>query len=83
MQAKYDQQVASFATQAAKIKEHEKDPAPKNEPCCSKKEHYTVAVWCFIKKDEKVSVNGKDYFWCTGNHWSGGEKHNGMYADHK
>jgi hypothetical protein len=36
-----------------------------------------------IKKEDKVTVNGKEYFWCTGNHYSGGEKHNGMYADHK
>jgi hypothetical protein len=28
-------------------------------------------------------VNGKDYFWCTGDHYSGSEKYNGMYADHK
>ncbi len=28
-------------------------------------------------------MNGKDYFWCTGDHYSGGEKYNGMYADHK
>ncbi len=28
-------------------------------------------------------MHGKDYFWCTGNHWSGGTKHNGMYANHK
>jgi hypothetical protein len=36
-----------------------------------------------VKKEEKVTVNGKDYFWCTGDHYSAGEKHNGMYADHK
>ncbi len=30
-----------------------------------------------------VTVNGKDYHWCTGDHYSGGEKHNGTYADHK
>jgi hypothetical protein len=35
------------------------------------------------KKEEKVTVQGKDYFWCTGDHWSGGVKHNGMYTDHK
>ena len=29
-----------------------------------------------------VTVNGIDYHWCTGDHYSGGEKHNGMYADH-
>ncbi len=28
-------------------------------------------------------MHGIDYFWCTGNNWSGGTKHNGMYADHK
>jgi hypothetical protein len=27
-------------------------------------------------------MHGKYYFWCTGDHWSGGTKHNGMYADH-
>ncbi len=28
-------------------------------------------------------MNGKDYFWCTGDHYSSGKKYNGMYADHK
>ncbi len=28
-------------------------------------------------------MSDKDYFWCTGDHYSGGEKYNGMYADHK
>ncbi len=28
-------------------------------------------------------MNGKEYFWCTGDHYSGSEKHNRMYADHK
>jgi hypothetical protein len=36
-----------------------------------------------IKKEDVVTVKGKEYFWCTGDHYSGGEKHNGMYADHK
>ncbi len=26
---------------------------------------------------------GRIIFWCTGNHWSGGTKYTGMYADHK
>ncbi len=30
-----------------------------------------------------VTVNGKEYHWCTGDHYSGGEKHNVMYADHQ
>jgi hypothetical protein len=83
MQIIFEQQVALFATQAAKIKDNKKDPDPKTEPRCSKKEPYTVAAWCLIKKEDKVIVNSKDYFWSTGNHRSGGEKHNGIYADHK
>jgi hypothetical protein len=50
---------------------------------CSKRDHYTVAIWRLTNKEEKVCMHGKDYFWCTGDHWSGGTKHNGMYADHK
>ncbi len=30
-----------------------------------------------------VTVNGNDYHWCAGDHYSGNEIHNGMYADHK
>jgi hypothetical protein len=69
MQAKFKQQVASFATQATNNKEN--TPAPKSdaESCCSKKAPYTVAAWHLVKK--KVTVNCKDYFWCTGNHYSG------------
>jgi hypothetical protein len=40
-------------------------------------------VWCLIKKEDTATVNGKDDHWCTGDHYSGDEKHNGMYADHK
>ena len=36
-----------------------------------------------IKKEDVVTVKSKEYFWCTGNHYSSGEKHNGMYADNK
>jgi hypothetical protein len=28
-------------------------------------------------------VNGRDFHWCTNDHYSGGVKHNGMYANHK
>ena len=44
---------------------------------------YTVAAWRLTKTEDKVNKNGNDYFWCTGNHWSGGTKYTGMYADHK
>jgi hypothetical protein len=30
------------------------------------KEPYTVAAWRLVKKEENVTVNGKDYHWCTG-----------------
>ncbi len=83
MQAKFEQQVASFATQATNNREN--NPAPKSDArsCCSKKAPYIVASWRLVKKEDKVTVNGKDCFWCTGDHYSGGEKYNGMYADHK
>ncbi len=48
-----------------------------------KRDPYTVAAWYLTKKENKVQMHGKDYFWCTGNHWSSGTKHNGMHADHK
>jgi hypothetical protein len=83
MQAKFAQQIASIATQAKK----EITPTPASNQDgglhCSKKEPYTVAAWHLVKKEGKVTVNGKDYHWCTGNHHSGGVKHNRMYADHK
>jgi hypothetical protein len=84
LQAKFDQQVSSFATQqSAHNKENSSSKTLDNGSRCSKRAPYTVAAWQLIKKEDKVTVNGKDYFWCTGNHFSGGEKHNGMYADHK
>jgi hypothetical protein len=86
MQARFDQQIASFATQAKN--EKTTPAAPTFNPtssgnCCSKQDSYTVAAWCLIKKEDTVTVNGREYHWCTGNHYSRGEKHNGMYADHK
>ena len=79
-----DKRVVALATQAKK--EPATVPAIEGDvggTRCSKREPYTVAAWRLTKKEEKVSMNGKDYFWCTGDHWSGGIKHNGMYADHK
>ena len=28
-------------------------------------------------------MNGNDYHWCTKDHYSGSQKYNGMYANHK
>jgi hypothetical protein len=65
IQAKFKHQVALLATQATNNKEN--NPAPKSDAgsCCSKKAPYTVEAWCFVKKEDKDTVNGKDYFWCT------------------
>jgi hypothetical protein len=44
--------------------------------CRSKQSPYTVVAWRLIRKEDMVTVNGRDYHWCTGDHYSGGEKHN-------
>jgi hypothetical protein len=66
IQAKLHQQITSFATQT----KDEKGAATistsnfnLNGNCCSKQSSYTVAVWCLIKKEDMVTVNGKDYHW--------------------
>jgi len=79
-----DKRVVALATQVKK----EPPTVPTTEDDVggtrrSKREPYTVAAWRLTKKEDKVCMHGKDYFWCTGDHWSGGTKHNGMYADHK
>jgi hypothetical protein len=85
MQAKFKQQVAAFATQQQSGRNKEKTDNSKSESGSrrGKRESYTIAAWQLIKKEDKVTINGKEYFWCTGDHYSGDEKHNGMYADHK
>ncbi len=86
MQAKLDQQIASFVTQT-------KDEQGAPPLLLSISIQMEIIVLnkiltqlrhgaCFKKKD-MVTVNGKDYHWCTGDHYSGGEKHNKIYADHK
>ncbi len=44
---------------------------------------YTVLAWCLIKKEDKVINHWREYYWCTGDCYSGGVKHNGVYAVHK
>ncbi len=75
MQAKFEQQVAAFATHQQSAGNKEKTDNSKSEDSSShgKREPYTVAAWRLIKKEDKVTVNGKEYFWCTGDHYSGGE----------
>ena len=72
-----DKRVVALATQA------KKEPVPDSTDegggaRHSKREPYTVTAWRLTKKEDKVCMHGKDYFWCTGDHWSGGTKHNGI-----
>ncbi len=86
MQAKFNQQIASFATQASSAKkENYANSAPKadGETRRSQRAPYSVAAWRLVKTEDKVTMNGKDYHWCTKDHYSGSQKYNGMYADHK
>jgi hypothetical protein len=87
LQAKLESQVnqvVALATQAKKaIATDSYNGDDGGGTHCSKRDLYTVAAWHLTKKEVKVCMHGKDYFWCTGNHWSGSMKHNGMYADHK
>jgi hypothetical protein len=82
LQSKLEKQVAAFATQAKK----EITPVIneiKGPPHNKKDGPYTVAPWRMIRKEDMVTNDGKTYHWCTGDHYSGSVKHNGMYADHK
>jgi hypothetical protein len=83
LQLKLDKQVIALATQANK----EVTPdagGSRGGSCRGKKDGpYTVPAWHLIKKEDKVINNGKEYYWCTEDHYSGCVKHNGMYADHK
>ena len=81
-----DKRVIALATQAKKEPASDTPTGSTGEPGGarrSKRDPYTIAAWRLIKKEDKVTVQGRDYFWCTDDHWSGGVKHNGMYADHK
>jgi hypothetical protein len=87
LQAKFKnqvKQVVALATQAKKeITLDSNNGGEGGGPHRSKSDPSTVAAWQLTKKEDKVQMHGKAYFWCTGNHWSDGTKHNGMYADHK
>ncbi len=82
LQAKLEnqvKQVVALATQAKK----ENAPDSNNGgggggPHHLKRDPYTVAAWRLTKEEDKVQMHSKDYFWCTGNHWSSRTKHNGM-----
>jgi hypothetical protein len=66
MQATFDHQVASFATQAKK----EITPTPASNQdgglCRPKKAPYTVIAWCLVKKEDNITVNGRLVFILAG-----------------
>ena len=77
MQAKFDQQIASFATQAKNDKVvPSASSSGTNLTRRNKRDPYSVAPWQLIKKEDKdtVVVNGREYYWCTHDHYSGGTK---------
>jgi hypothetical protein len=84
LQTKLDKQVVAFSTQAKSVN------SPSSEINANGGKHsgkmdgpYTVAELRLTKKGDTVTSNGKMYHWCTGDHYSGGTKYNGMNADHK
>jgi hypothetical protein len=83
LQSKLNKQVITLATQENKEVTLDAGGSGGGSRRGKRDGHYTVPVWHLIKKEDKVVNNGKEYYWCTGDHYSGGVKHNGMYADHK
>ena len=49
----------------------------------SQKQPYTVKPWRLEFKGPSREVDGKTWHWCTGDHYSGGKVHNGMYSMHE
>ncbi len=72
MQSNFDQQVASFSTQAKK--EITPTPASNQDGGSRHPESapYTAAAWRLVKKEDNIIVNGNNFYWCTGNHYSSG-----------
>jgi hypothetical protein len=83
LQSKLDKQVIALATQEKKEVTPDAGGSGGGSRCGKRDGHYTVSAWHLIKKEDKVVDNGKEYYLCTGDHYSGGVKHNRMYADHK
>ena len=83
LQLKLNKQVIALATQEKKEVTPNAGGGGGGSHHVKRDGPYTVPAWRLIKKEEKVINNGKEYYWCTGDHYSGGIKHNRMYADHK
>ena len=47
------------------------------------KKPYEVEAWRLEKKGDTIVKDTVEWTWCTKDHYSGGDKHNGMYVRHK
>jgi hypothetical protein len=83
LQLKLDKQVIVLATQEKKEVTPDACVGRGSSHHSKRDGPYTVPAWHLIKKEDKVINYGKEYYWCTGDHYSGGFKYNKMYADHK
>ena len=68
------------AASAAKSSTPNNDAAPNHR---GKRQPYTVKEWRLKFDGEEKEVDGKTWYWCKSDHYSGGKVHNGMYATHK
>ena len=51
--------------------------------CCrGQRESYTVKLWHLANKGGTITMNGKTWYWCVGDHYSCGKKCNGVYCLH-
>ena len=87
-----EEQIIALTTQLKREQDKNKvlakTPAPSaalatNTTTSEGKSVWTVEPWRLEKKGDSITHDGKEHHWCTGDHWSGGEKHNGMYCNHK
>ena len=46
------------------------------------RQSYTVKLWRLANKGNTITMNGRTWYWCLGDHYSGGKKYNGMYCLH-
>ena len=78
-------QLESALAKIKKLESGNNTPASGTKPGANENggKHWTVEPWRLIFTTEEVSKNGRTHYWCKGDHWSAGVKHNGMHCTHK
>ena len=78
-------QLESALAKIKKLEPGNNTPASGTKPGANEKDgkNWTVKPWRLTFTTEEVSKNGRTHYWCKGDHWSAGVKHNGMYCTHK